>query len=460
MEEQLLDVAGQFDDTRSASMNREFMAYCLTENHPFVVDLRGCHDMYLHTIDGQDIFDWSGLYGSKLLGYNHPGLYEQDYVDKLIVAANNKLPNPDYFTPECFDFYKMAKAFAPESMREARDLEIYAVNSGAEVMENMLKYFISKHLKEHAARADAPKRFIFFKNSFHGRTLFTLSITRIHNQLIHRDFRTLFGQNLQATFPGADFSDPELPSIAHYNRMITEGALGEIEAYLAQYPGEVVGIIVEPIQSAGGHRVALPSFFTRLSELAHRYDTYLGFDEIQTGVAATGKRFLIDHYELPYPPQAVVTAKKMGVGLLYMLDHLEDVGVLDSTWGGPLVDMVRVTQELTIVARERLIEHAAELGQYLESSLRALVAAFPTLLYNVRGMGLVTGFTVLDPRGQGLRDSLLEIALKKHLLLMLDAGADSIRLRPNLSVTRDDVDRFCALLADALTILQEESLCG
>ena len=248
MDKQTIDTADIFRDSGSAAMNREFMDYCITENHPFVIDLRGCHDMYLHTIDGQDIFDWGGLYGSKLLGYNHPGLYEKDYLEKLIVTANNKLPNPDYFTPECFAFYKMAKAFAPESMQSSSDLEVYAVNSGAEVMENMLKYFISKHLKKHPARADAPKRFMFFKNSFHGRTLFTLSITRTHDHFIHRDFRTLFGHNLQATFPAADFSDAASFSIAHGNRQLTEGALSEIEGYLA------------PISrgSGGDHRRADP----------------------------------------------------------------------------------------------------------------------------------------------------------------------------------------------------------
>ena len=73
-------------------------------------------------------------------------------------------------------------------------------------------------------------------------------------------------------------------------------------------------------------------------------------------------------------------------------------------------------------------------------------------------MGLVSGFTVLDPYGKGLRDRLVEVALKEHLLLVLAAGADAIRLRPNLSVTCDDVDRFCALLADVLSTLQAKAI--
>jgi len=455
IEQKNANINWKFSNPKSAELNKKFLDYCITDNHPFVIDLPKCKGMFIHTIDGQDIFDWSGLYGSKLLGYNHPGLYEKDYLDKLIFAANNKLPNPDYFTPECFEFYQMAKDFAPEIMKKSKELEVYAVNSGAEAVENMLKYLISKYNRKTGMPSDTPRRFIFFKNSFHGRTIFALSITRIHKKVITKDFHGLFSYNIQATFPAADFSNLDEPSISHRNRHITDSALSEIESYLEEYNKEVVAIVIEPIQSAGGHHVALPWFFTKLAELAHKYDVYLAFDEVQTGVAASGKRFLIDHYDLPYPPQALATAKKMGVGVLYMLDHLEDVGVLDSTWGGPLVDMVRVTQELKIVKRENLIQHAEEMGKYLDDSLRGLAKEFSNIIYNVRGVGLISGFTVLDPYGKGLRDKLIDIALKKNLLLLISAGTDSIRLRPNLSVTKKEIDLFIELLADSLLTLQK-----
>ena len=72
-----------------------------------------------------------------------------------------------------------------------------------------------------------------------------------------------------------------------------------------------MGIIVEPIQGAGGQRVALPRFFRGLSDLAHKYDVYLAFDEVQTSLGPTGKLFAIDHFDLPHAPLAVAVGQKI-----------------------------------------------------------------------------------------------------------------------------------------------------
>ena len=435
----------------SDEYNREFYKLCITENYPFVLDLRGCHDSYLHTIEGQDILDWAGFYGSKMLAYNHPRLYEPDYVERLVMAANNKVPNPDYFTPECLAFYQTMVAHAPHIMRDAPQLEVYAVNSGAEAIENMLKYLISKHNKKAGGRhRHLPKRFVFFRNSFHGRTVFALSVTNIQKDVITGDFHPLYSQNLQASFPACEFAPKGEGEFAAGNEQAMQKSLFEIERYLENYPGQVVAIIVEPIQSAGGHHVTLPRFFRELSRLAQEHHVYLGFDEVQTGLGITGSEFAVDHFDLIQPPQAVAVAKKMGVGALYMLDHLEDVGVLDSTWGGPLVDMVRVTHELRIVDEEGLIPAVAAKGEEVRRRLWELSGVFPRYVTNVRGMGLCLGFTVPDPERRGLRDLLVKIALQDELLLLLEAGSDSIRLRPNLNVTREEIDEFFERLQRAM----------
>ena len=76
---------------QSERFNRDFYRLCLTENYPFALDLRACHGSYLHTVEGQDILDWAGFYGSKMIAYNHPRLYDPAYVERLLVAANNKV---------------------------------------------------------------------------------------------------------------------------------------------------------------------------------------------------------------------------------------------------------------------------------------------------------------------------------------------------------------------------------
>jgi len=205
---------------------------------------------------------------------------------------------------------------------------------------------------------------------------------------------------------------------------------------------EIVGIIVEPIQGAGGQRVALPSFFRGLSELAHRYDVYLAFDEVQTGLGATGKMWGLDHFDLPYPPQAIAGGKKFGNGVVYMREPLEDIGVLDSTWGGSLADMVRVVREVEIVEEEGLIERAQVNGQRLAAGLHALVEKHP-LATNVRGLGLYQGVSITSAE---VKSEVIRVAREEFDLLLLGAGYRSIRTRPNLSVTAEEIDDFLGRL--------------
>ena len=223
-----------------------------------------------------------------------------------------------------------------------------------------------------------------------------------------------------------------------------------IESVVEQMADEIVGIIVEPIQGAGGQRVALPQFFRGLSELAHQYDVYLGFDEVQTGFGPTGKMFAIDHFDLPHPPLAVASGKKFGSGVLFMREPLDDMGILDSTWGGTLADMVRVVQEMTIVEREGLIERAAVNGDHLHRGLLALADKHPAWIQHVRGMGLYQGFSTGSP---DRKSALISAARDRFDLLLLGAGTMSIRTRPNLSVTAEDIDRFLSLLDACVTDL-------
>ena len=114
----------------SAPLIAELQRYVVMDPQPFVLDLERCHGMYLATVDGQHIFDWGGHYASRLIGHNHPRMLEPDYVRRLVRAANNKVPNPDFLTRECLDYYRLLYELAPACMRNPH-LEVYAVNSGA-----------------------------------------------------------------------------------------------------------------------------------------------------------------------------------------------------------------------------------------------------------------------------------------------------------------------------------------
>lgn len=428
---------GQLPGPLSASMLAEMRRYVIADPYPFVVDLPRCDGMWLATLDGDRLFDWAGYYASKWIGHNHPRLFEPEYLRRLAYAANNKLANVDFLTPECLEYYRELHATAPRCMRSDR-LELYAVNSGAEAIENMMKYLLNLHDRKSSARRGA-RRFIYFDQAFHGRTIFALNVTELsHDPVVTKDFHGLVHGNIQVPFPAIDTDAP-----ASENRFRTDEALRRVERSLREHAGEIVGIVVEPIQGAGGHRVAEKAFFQGLSRLAHDHDVFLGLDEVQTAGGQTGTFFTVDQLELPYPPQAIAAAKKLGNGVVYMLHSMEDEGVLDSTWGGCLADMVRFCQEWRIVREERLIEQVPAKAEALVKRLQELRAEFPQLVSNVRGIGLYQGFSLATP---ALKSALVARALEQEKLLLLGAGRVSVRFRPNLHVTLQDIDLLAAML--------------
>lgn len=421
----------------SADMIAELQRYVIVDPHPFVVDLARCHDSYLVSVDGESILDFGGYYGSKLIAHNHPGLSDPDYVRRLVIAANNKVPNPDFLTRECLEYYRLLMQIAPRCMRGSSSLEAYAVNSGAEAVENMMKYLINMHDEKlsRQSRQVGVRRFIYFNNAFHGRTIAALNVTQIaHDPLITQDFRGLVAGNIEAPFPAIDIDAPP----AENARRVDE-SISFIQACLKQYPSEIVGIIVEPIQGAGGHHVACSGFFEQLSTIAHDHGVYLGFDEVQTAGGQLGDIFAIDQLDLPHPPQAVAVGKKFANGVVYMLETMTDRGILDSTWGGSLADMVRFCREWQIVTEEHLIEKVPAKSARLIDGLTQLQSRFPHLLHNIRGCGLYQGFSL---RGSGNVSRLIDFALTDQHLFLLPAGPSSIRLRPTLSVTECEIDQL------------------
>jgi len=441
----------RYPGPKSQAMIAEMQRYVVYHPWPFAVELAKCSGMSLATVDGQTIFDWAGYYGSKLIGHNHPRLQEPDYLKSLTLAANNKVANPDFLTAECLAYYRLLHRLSPQSMKASESREVYAVNSGAEAVENMLKYLLSWHNAKRQKRGghsgSSNRRFLYFDQAFHGRTVYALQVTQTLDPVATQDFHGLAASgNIKVPFPAIDTDAPPAENDAR-----TRQSLELIESILSQMGHEIVGIIVEPIQGAGGQRTAQPAWFRGLSTLCQKYDVGFGVDEVQTSAGPTGTLFAIDQFELPYPPHAVAVGKKFAVGALFMREPLADIGVLDSTWGGNLADMVRFCQEWKVVEDEKLIEAAASGGEHLASGLRELQKRFPETIRNVRGMGLYQGFTVSPP---GRRGRLTEIALQEHDLLLLGAGADSIRTRPNLSVTPAEIDRFLELLGVCLGKLE------
>lgn len=432
---------------KTQEMIQRLQRCCVVDPWPFVVDLERSHGMYLATLDGRELFDWMGYYGSKLITHNHPKLQESEYLKRLARAANNKVANPDFLTAECVAYYELLYELAPACMKNPR-LEVYTVNSGAEAVENLMKYMINLHeqkIRRLGIKIEQ-RRFIYFNRAFHGRTVYALNVTLLeHDPIITKDFSGIVPGNIRMPLPHMDTSRPHEENLAD-----CRDSLAQIEQALRQYGHEVVGIVVEPIQGAGGHRLPLPEFFRGLSELAHQYDVSLGFDEVQTAGGQCGTVFAVDQFDLPHPPQAIAVAKKFANGAVYMQRPMDDLGVLDSTWGGTLADMVRFVQEWSVVREEQLIEQVPAKAERLVAGLNKLVEKYPEQIFNVRGLGLYQGFTL---RNQADKGRLCQIALDQEQTLLLGAGVQSIRLRPALDVSAEEIDLLLTKLDRCLKTL-------
>lgn len=408
----------------------ELRRLAVASPRPFVIDLERSGGMYIATMDGRHLFDWVGYYGSKLLAHNHECYRESEYVKGLLLAANNKVANPDFVTPYLLEYVKALHEIAPKCIKNPW-MKVFTVNSGAEAVENGLKYLITKH----RARSTKKKsRFMMFEGGFHGRTVYALGHTDMpHSRRTTEDYHDLIPKPIMVEFPEWN-NDLPLATLERHERRVLENIQGVIE----HEKDSLAGIIIEPMQGAGGHRCASHNFFRLLDRIAFENDIPLMFDEVQTGGGPCGTFWMSDLFGLLHGPEVVVSAKKLACGVVYMRNDIAVDGLLDSTWSGHIVDMHRFCQELKVVQRDDLIGQAREVGAYLRMELQYLQQAFK-IIKNIRGEGLYLGFSVSS---REVRDTIVDDLLSKCDTLVLKAGVDSIRVRPNMNVSKDDVDRL------------------
>src|SRR5258707_2602554 len=183
-----------------------------------------------------------------------------------------------------------------------------------------------------------------------------------------------------------------------------------------------------------------------MRELCDEYDALLIFDEVQTGCGMTGTPWAYQQFGVA--PDVVAFGKKTQVCGIMAGRRVDEVGEnvftvssgINLTWGGNLVDMVRSSRILEIMESDELLVRAAKAGRYLLDQLEALAADFPGLVLDVRGRGLMCAFS-LPSASQ--RDELIRLLWDRRVI-MLASGPASVRFRPALTVSRDEIDHAVA----------------
>lgn len=422
---------------QAQNVHAELGKHILADGFQLVLDLHKSHGAQMvDAATGKSFLDFFTCFASIPVGINHPALTTPSFVQYIGQAALNKPSNSDLYSEEMAVFVKTFFELAvPSHFRYG-----FFIEGGGLAVENALKTAFDWKVRKNFQKGITAERgyqIIHFKQAFHGRTGYTMSLTNTDptKTMYFPKFNWPRVHNPAMRFP---LTEENLA----YVQQQEEQAIAEIKQAFHSNPDDIAAIILEPIQGEGGDNHFRPEFFQALRQLADENEALLIFDEVQTGVGITGTMWA--HEQLGVVPDVMSFGKKMQVcGILAgpRVDEVDDnvfrmSSRINSTWGGNLTDMVRCTKYLEIIHNEHLVENAKNTGAYLQQQLGNLAAEFPDAVSNVRGRGLFTAFDLPTPE---MRDTFRNQCYNEGLLI-LGAGTRSMRFRPPLTLTPTQVD--------------------
>jgi acetylornithine/N-succinyldiaminopimelate aminotransferase len=363
--------------------------------------------VYLYGEGGEKYLDFASGIAVNLLGHGHPVLTRaiQDQAATLIHVSNL------YGSPQG---EKLAQRLVDLTFADT----VFFTNSGAEAVECAIK--TARRYHHHHGRPEKHK-LITFRNAFHGRTMATISAT---DQAKLRDG---FAPLLEG-FEVVEFDD--------------------LAAAEAAVDSRTAGFLVEPIQGEGGIRPASKEFMTGLRRLCDDNDLMLVLDEVQCGVARTGKLYAYEHYGIEpdilasakgigggFPMGACLATEKAAAGMV--------IGTHGSTYGGNPLAMAAGGAVLEVVANDEFLERVARMGERLRGALEQMIPNHDHLFEGVRGIGLMLGLKMkTDSRA-------FVTYLRDHGLLTVAAGDNVMRVLPPLVIEEAHIAEFVEKLSEA-----------
>jgi len=379
------------------------------------------------------------------IGFNHPGILAiRPLLGRLAVQ---KPSNSDAYSEPMAEFVQTFARYAmPDYLPHA-----FFIEGGALAVENALKtafdWKVRKNLQKGLPGLKGSK-IIHFRQAFHGRSGYTLSLTNTADPRKTKFFPTFDWPRIDN--PKIDFplDQDNLAKVIALEKQ----ALAQIRKAVADDGDEIAGLIIEPIQGEGGDNHFRNEFFTALREICDIHDILFIMDEVQTGVGLTGKFWAHEHFDAR--PDIISFGKKTQVcGILAStrVDEVENnvfrqASRLNSTFGGNLIDMVRFSHILRIIDQESLVENARSRGEELRLGLEALCLEFPKTAGNARGRGLMCAFDLPNAaqRDQFRRD------LLTAGLLVVGCGPKGIRFRPHLTISSSEVQTAIRIIERVL----------
>ena len=425
-------------------VHKTIAKHMLADGMEQVIDLKKSHGSWLvDARNGREYLDLFSMFASMPIGYNHP--YMMENKDRLTHAALNKVTNSDVYSTEMAEFVEtVARIAQPDYLPYA-----FYVEGGTLAVENALKVSFDWKVRKNLAAGKGAKggKVLHFKDCFHGRSGYTMSLTDSpdpRKTLYFPKFDWPRVLNPKITFPldEAAVAEAEIQSIT------------EIKAAINANPDDIAALIIEPIQGEGGDNHFREEFFRELKTICDENEILFIYDEVQTGIGLTGKMWAHQHYSEDCRPDIISFGKKTQICGIFVSDRVDDVennvfhesSRLNSTFGGNIADMVRFTLYLEVIEKEGLVQIAAENGEYVLDKLQALQKKYGDVVSNSRGKGHFCAFDL--PNGDIL-DNLLSLIADEGAL-MLGCGTHSIRFRPHLNISQDEIDTGFEMIERAI----------
>ena len=374
--------------------------------HPLPVVLSKGERVYVWDVEGKKYYDFLSAYSAVNQGHCHPkivgAMMNQAQTLTLTSRAfyNDMLGKYEKFATQLFGFDKLLP-----------------MNTGAEAVETALKLcrkwaYEVKNIKENEAEI------IVCKNNFHGRTTTIISFS---NDPVARKN---FGPYTKG-FIKIDYDDLE-----------------ELEDTLKNNPN-VAGFLVEPIQGEAGVYVPAEGYLTKAKALCEKYNVLFIADEVQTGIARTGKLLAVDHENVK--PDILVLGKALSGGVYPVSAVLANDNIMNvikpgnhgSTFGGNPIAAAVAIAALQVVSDEQLAEKAESLGQLFRSEMNTYIQS-SELVNLVRGKGLLNAIVINDDEDSDTAWNIC-LALRDNGLLAKPTHGNIIRFAPPLVMTKDEL---------------------
>jgi len=368
---------------------------------------------------------------SNPIGHNHPKMDNPEFEKTLLRVAKTNPSNSDLLTSEYVSFLKTFKEIAmPKEFKKA-----FFIAGGTLAVENALKtafdWKIRKlHSRDVLSIPAEGLQVLHLKGAFSGRSGYSLSLTNTSPEKYKY-------------FPKFHWPKFEPPLMSDRNIDVSR-KIQDIESYVVSNKDRIAAIIIEPIIGEGGDQHFPPSFHFALRRLADDNECLLIYDEVQTGVGLTGSLWAYQNFKIV--PDILAFGKKMQVCGIMVGDRVlsqsgnvfEEKSRINSTFGGNLVDMVRSQRYLQIIKEEGYVNNAKVVGQYFLKELLKVEKKNKKLISNTRGLGLMIAF---DLPCTGAKDLILK-KLFENKVIALGCGTKSVRVRPSLNFSKEDVNVF------------------